>query len=166
MLKVRMIVRIACLLALAAVLFTPPPALAKKERNFEARRIEYNINSSPRVSFNKFKSRISVLERGNVKVVTLRNFVSKKSKPDVTIKIALSAGSVGSQIFNSEGKLIQEYATGEYVNKNLYVFRQSFDKSKTVGSWFISDDRLMSDFSMRDKNGVLLFKETVIYSVK
>ncbi len=166
MLKVRMIVRITAIVAVAAVLLPPPSALAQKERSFEARRIEYNVNASPRMSFKKFKSRISVQERGGVKVVTLKNFVSKKSKPDVTIKIALSSGTVASQIFNSEGKIIMEYPKGEYVNKNLYVFRRSLDKRETVGSWFISDDYLMSDFSMRDQNGFLLFKETVIYNLK
>lgn len=149
---------------LAAVLAVQPARA--DEKKFEATAFEYNVNNSPQITTKKFVSRISIFEQQVVKIVEIKNFISQKSSPDVVVKIAASSDSVASIIYNEKMEVIAEYPRGTQVNSNLAVFKGGDAKRRLSGSWYIDPDYLMSDFSIMDEAGTLLYKETVIYTSK
>lgn len=148
----------------AAILFAP--AAYAGERAFDATSIEYNINASPQIHSRKFSCKLDYFQEGIVKIVQIKNFINKKSDPDVIVKIVSSNDSAASILYNSKMEVITEYPRGQFVNENLFTFTGGDDKRKIAGSWFVDPDYLMSDFTMRDERGALLYKETVIYTAK
>lgn len=142
------------------------PAVHAGERVFEATSFEYNINASPQISSRKFKCTVDYFQEGFVKVVQIKNYLSKKSDPDVIVKIVSSNNSAASMLYNSKMEVMTEYPRGIFVNENLFTFTGGDDNRKITGSWFTDPEYLMSDFAMRDAKGTLLYKETVIYTPK
>ena len=156
-----LLVAIAIVIAMAA-----PPSYGAKGRSFNAVSYQYNTTISPMVSHRKFKSRITFTNRGGVKVIEIKNYVTKKSKPDARVTIAISGKDVGSAIYNNKDQLIAEYGKGLRVGNSLYIFRQKEGENSIVASWFVDDNYIMSDYTITDNQGMLLYKETVIYSAK
>lgn len=158
--------RRVALFLLAGVLLAHTPAFGAKAREFSAVVMEYNVNANPSVSSKKFKSRVSVFEQDAVKIIEIKNFIRKKRKPDAIVKIVRSGADVASAVYNSKMEVVAEYPSGKIVSKNLYTFSQPNSKRTIRASWFIGEDYLMSDSYMTDENGVLLYKETVIYRAR
>lgn len=154
------------LLGLAMAALVAPAADAADERKFDATALEYNINNSPQITGKKFTSKVTVFEQGMVRVVEIKNFISGKSAPDVLVKIASSSDSVGSVIYNDKMEVIAEYPRGVYVNSNLSTFKGGDDKRRLSGSWYTGADQMLSDFMITDETGTVLYKETVIYTLK
>lgn len=154
------------MMLLLAGLFFSTPAVYAAERAFEATSFEYNVNASPQISSRKFRCTVDYFQEGFVKVVQIKNFISKKSDPDVIVKIVSSNDSAASMLYNGKMEIMTEYPRGRFVNENLFTFTGGDDNRKITGSWFTDPDYLMSDFVMRDVKGVLLYKETVIYTAK
>lgn len=132
-------------------------------REFKAVSYQYNVNASPRISSRKFKSRISISKVGGVKVIEIRNYPSRKPKPDAKITIAVSGADVGSAIYNAQNELIAEFGSGKIVNNNFYSFKQKNETQSVTANWFVEDNFIMSEYTLTDKNNTLLYKETVIY---
>jgi len=152
-----------------ALLFTAPAVKAVSAgewRNFNAEAVEYRLSRQPELTTKKFKSMVMTFNAGEVKVVEVKNFITNKIKHDVLIKIAISYGSVGSMVYDRNGNLIAEYGGGKPVSESRYSFQQKQGENTVFGDWFINDDTLMSDFEIKDKNGLLVYKETVIYTAK
>ncbi len=147
-------------------LFLAAPAVNAGERAFDAISFEYNINASPQISSRKFGCKVDYFQEGFVKIVQIKNFINKKSDPDIIVKIVSSNDSAASMLYNSKMEIVSEYPRGKFVNENLFTFTGGDTNRQITGSWFTDPDYLMSDFSMRDGNGVLLYKETVIYTPK
>ncbi len=141
-------------------------AVADEWRNFSAVVIEYTPGKATELKRSSFKSKVSVFEQGAVKVIQIKNFISGKRKHDALIKIAISSNSMGSIIYDSQNKPIAEYGNGKIVSDTHYMFEQELKDGVTVGRWFIEEDYIMSDISYMDKEGNLLYKETVIYIAK
>lgn len=156
-------------ISVATIIFlavTPLPSYASKERAFNAVSYQYNVRGSPQVTYRKFKSRISITDRGIVKVIEIKNYISRKSTPDARVTIAISGSDVGSAVYNDKNELLADFGKGIKINNNLYTFSHK-DGEKTVSAlWFVDDDSIMSDYTISDKDNNLLFKETVIYSAK
>lgn len=133
---------------------------------FEATAYEYNINASPQVKSRKFGCSVKKFEEGVVRVIEIRNFISQKAEPDVTVKIVTSNDTAASIIYNAKMEKIAEYPRGQYVNENLMLFTGGDGQRKITGKWFTDSNCLMSDFTISDEKGVLLYKETVIYTAK
>lgn len=152
-------------LFLAGFLLSATGAYAE-ERAFEATSFEYNINASPQISSRKFKCTVDYFREGFVKIIQIKNFISKKSDPDVIVKIVSSNNSAASMLYNGKMEIMTEYPRGTFVNENLFTFTGGDDNRRITGSWFTDPDYMMSDFAMRDGKGVLLYKETVIYTPK
>lgn len=150
----------------AGLLLAHAPAFGAKARDFGAVAMEYNVNANPQIISKKFKSRVSVFEQDAVKVIEIKNFTSKKRKPDVVVKIVRSGIDVASALYNGKMEALAEYPNGKIVNKNLYTFIKTNGKRTIRASWFISKDYMMSDSYMTDENDRLLYKETVIYRAK
>ena len=136
---------------------------AKGLREFKAVSYQYNVNASPRISTRKFKSRISISKVGSVKVIEIKNYQSRKSKPDARITIAVTGTDVGSAIYNDQNELIAEFGSGKIVNNNFYSFKQKNESQSVTANWFVEQDFIMSDYTLTDKNNTILYKETVIY---
>jgi hypothetical protein len=154
---------------LIALLLTVPAVKAVSAgewRDFNAEAIEYRLNRQPELTMKKFKSMVMSFNAGEVKVVQVKNFITNKKKHDVLIKIAISYGSVGSVVYDSNNNLIAEYGGGKPVSESRYSFQKKNGENTVFGDWFISDDYLVSDFEIKDKNGLLMYKETVIYTAK
>ena len=132
-------------------------------REFKAVSYQYNVNASPRISSRKFKSRISISKVGIVKVIEIKNYPSRKQKPDARVTIAVSGTDVGSAIYNDQNELIAEFGSGKKVNNNFYSFTQKNDNQFVTANWFVEQDFIMSEYTLKDKNNTLLYKETVIY---
>lgn len=145
---------------------TTPERTPDYERDFKATAYEYNINASPQINSRIFRSRIRIMEQGQVKVLTIKNFVKNKGKPDSTVKVAISLTSAGSVIYNDKMQVVAEYPKGKIINENLLVFEQKSGVRNIIGRWFIDDDFMMSDFTMTGENGLVLLKEVVIYRAK
>ena len=162
------IVSLRQLALLAAVILAvaAPPSYAAKERSFNAVSYQYNATTSPQISYRKFKSRITISDSGAVKVIEIKNYVTKKSKPDARVTIAVSGIDVGSAIYNDKNELIAEYGKGKRVGNSQYVFRQKDGEHFIVASWFVDDDYIMSDYTVSDSDDIIIYKETVIYSAK
>ncbi len=156
--------RIATLLFAAFILSTA--AAYAGERAFDADSFEYNVNASPQIHSRRFTCKVDYFQDGFVKVVQIKNFINKKSDPDVIVKIVSSNNNVASMLYNSKMELVTEYPRGKFVNENLFTFAGGDANRQITGSWFIDPDYLMSDFSMRDASGALLYKETVVYTAK
>lgn len=154
------------MLLLLAGLFFSTPAVYAGERAFEATSFEYNVNASPQINSRKFRCTVDYFQEGFVKVVQIKNFMGKKSDPDVIVKIVSSNDSAASMLYNGKMEIMTEYPRGIFVNENLFTFTGGDDNRKITGSWFTDPDYLMSDFAMHDGKGVLLYKETVIYTPK
>ena len=152
-------------LLLVTLLLCAPAAYAG-ERAFEATSFEYNVNASPQISSRKFGCKVDYFKEGFVKIVQIKNFINKKSDPDVIVKIVSSNDSAASMLYNSKMEIVTEYPRGKFVNENLFTFTGGDNNRQIAGSWFTDPDFLMSDFTMRDDKGVLLYKETVIYTAK
>ncbi len=154
---------------LLAVLFAGvavKAASAGEWRDFTADSVEYRLSRQPELTMKKFKSKVMVFNRGEVKVVQIKNYITDKKKHDVLIKIAISYGSVGSMVYDRNNNLVAEYGRGKPVSESRYSFEQKQGENTVFGDWFVSDDDLMSNFEIKDKNGLLLYKETVIYMAK
>ena len=142
------------------------PSHAGTWKKFEAVGVEYNVNSDPQIKGSRFKSRVGLFSDGAVRVVQIDNFISGKRKPDIHIKVAISSNSAGSIIYNSDMNPIAEYSGGKNISENLITFSQETEGRTLRGEWFIEDDYLMSDFSLVNSEGILLYRETVIYRAK
>jgi len=154
---------------LFALLLTAPALKAVSAgewRDFNAEAVEYRLNRQPELTVKKFKSMVVFFNAGEVKVIQVKNFITNKKKHDVLIKIAISYGAVGSVVYDSSNNLIAEYGGGKPVSESRYSFQRKDGENTVFGDWFISDDDLMSDFEIKDKNGLLMYKETVIYTAK
>ncbi len=136
------------------------------ERAFDAASFEYNVNASPQINSRKFSCRVDYFQEGFVKVIQIKNFINKKSDPDVIVKIVSTNNSAASMLYNGKMEIVTEYPRGKFVNENLFTFTGGDANRQITGSWFVDPDYLMSDFAMRDANGVLLYKETVVYTAK
>lgn len=148
------------------LLATHPPVFAEKWVEFEAVRFEYNLNAVPEVSQISFKSYVYIFNQGAVKVVQIKNFIKSKSKHDALIKIAISSSSAGIIVYDGEDNTIAEYGKAVIASNNLYTFDEKSGDNQVSGSWFIENDYMMSDFTLRSPKGILLYKETVIYTAK
>lgn len=151
---------------LLAALILPVPTVYAGERAYDALSFEYNINSSPQIHSRKFACKVDYFQEGFVKIIQIKNFINKKSDPDVIVKIVSSNNSVATMLYNGKMEIVTEYPRGQFVNENLFTFTGGDTNRQITGSWFTDPDYLMSDFAMRDANGVLLYKETVIYTPK
>ncbi|MFQ5432681.1 MAG: hypothetical protein ACE5EN_09260 [Nitrospinota bacterium] len=157
----RLIVPAAVIIAAMA-----PPSHGAKARHFNAILYQYNATTSPQVSYRKFKSRITISDSGSVSVIEIKNYISRKSKPDARVTIAVSGNDAGAAIYNGKNELLAEYGTGKKAGDSLYVFRQKNGERSTVALWFVDDNYIMSDVTISDSDNSLLFKETVIYSAR
>lgn len=154
-------------LAAAVIVATmAAPSYGAKERSFNAVSYQYNATTSPQVSYRKFKSRVTITDRGAVKVIEIKNYLSRKSKPDARVTIAISGNDVGSAIYNNKNELLAEYGNGKRVGDSLYVFKQKNGENSIVALWFVDDNYIMSDYTITDSDDTLLYKETVIYTAK
>jgi len=161
MLGIKLLLLSALLSAVAA-----QTASAGEWRDFTADSVEYRLGRQPELTMNKFKSRVMVFDQGEVKVIQIKNYITDKKKHDVLIKIAISYGSVGSMVYDKDNNLVAEYGRGKPVSESRYSFQQKSGENTVFGDWFVSGDDLMSNFEIKDKNGLLLYKETVIYMAK
>ncbi len=153
--------------ALAALLLVSHLGVALAgERPFQATAFEYNVNASPQISSRTFNCKINFFVEGIVKVIEIKSFLSKRSDPDVIVKVVSSNDTAASMIYNKDMEPIASYPRGQYVNDNLMLFTGGDEKRQVTGSWYTDPDYLMSDFAIRDANGALLYKETVIYTAK
>jgi len=148
------------------VAMSAAPSYGAGPREFSAISYQYNTNSSPQVSYRNFKSRIIFTDSGSVKVIEIKNYVSKKSKPDARVTIAISGNDVGSAIYNDKNELLAEFGKGKKESDSLYVFRQKDAERSIMASWFVDENYIMSDYTISGKDDALLYKETVIYSAK
>lgn len=165
--KNRIIVyRLISAAAIILAALTSVPSYAAKERSFNAVSYQYNATASPNVSYRKFKSRVTFTNSGGMKIIEIKNYVTKKSKPDARITIAVSGSDVGSAIYNNKNELIAEFGSGTRAGDNLYIFRQKEGERSIVASWFVDENYIMSDYAISSSDDVLLYKETVIYSAK
>ncbi|GMT41595.1 MAG: hypothetical protein IEMM0002_0006 [bacterium] len=142
---------------------SPGADASRKNRVFEATAYEYNVKATPPVRLRRFRSLVSVFSQDQVVVIEIKNFVRKKAAPDVTVKIVRTGVDVASVVVNDKMQTVAEYTRGTMVNSNLYKFTKSSGKRTITGRWFIETDYMMSDFTLIDQNGALLYKETVIY---
>jgi len=156
------------LLLAAAVIIaaTAAPSPAARARDFSAVSYQYNATTSPQASYRKFKSRVTFTDKGRVKVIEIKNYVSNKSKPDARVTIAISGLDVGAAIYNSKNELLAEYGKGKKEGESLYVFRRKDGERSVVALWFVDDNYIMSDYTISSSDNELLYKETVIYSAK
>ena len=165
--KNRIVILNRLLMATAVIIAMAPPAsYGAKERSFNAVSYLYNASTSPQVSYHKFKSRVTFSDSGSVKVIEIKNYVTKKSKPDARVTIAISGPDVGSAIYNSKNELLAEFGKGKRVGDSLYIFKQKEGENSIVALWFVDDNYIMSDYAISDGSDNLLYKETVIYSAK
>ncbi|MBI3793796.1 MAG: hypothetical protein HY280_03580 [Nitrospinae bacterium] len=142
------------------------PAFAGSERDFEATAFQYDAAAADHVTTKKFESRIKIAEQGAVRIITISSYITGKSDPDVIIRVVSSSTSAANMIYNGKMDLIAEYPTGEILNQYLLSFKGGDDKRIVAGKWYMDVDNLMSDFSVSDPNGVLVYKETVVYRAK
>lgn len=138
-------------------------AFAEKERIFDATAFEYNVAAKSAITSKTFTSHVTVFEQGSIKIVQLKNFINNKNNHDVLLKIVISGNSVGSIVYNSKMEIIAEYSKGKIENEYLYLFSAKNKKNTIKGSWYIEDDFIMSDFSIVNESGAIIYKETVIY---
>ena len=142
------------------------PAFAAGERDFTATAFQYDTGlQNPMVS-KRFDCRIKTFEQGSVRKTTISSFVSGKPTPDVTIDIISSNNSVANIIYNSKMEPVAQYPRGEALGPNLFLFKGGDEKRKEEGRWYMDQDYLMSDFSIADAKGAIIYKETVIYQAK
>ena len=159
-----LVVAAAVLLSACATGGAGQSGKGKGLREFRAVSYQYNVNASPRISLRKFKSRVSISKVGSVKVIEIRNYPSRKPKPDAKITIAVSGTDVGSAIYNDQNELIAEFGSGKIVNNNFYSFKQKNESQFVTANWFVEDNFIMSEYTLTDKNNTVLYKETVIYT--
>ena len=157
----RLLMATAMLIAMAA-----PASYASKERSFNAVSYQYNVTTSPQVSYRKFKSRVTINNNRGIRVIEIKNYVSKKSKPDGRITIAISGNDVGSAIYNNKNELVAEFGRGKRAGDSLYIFKQKEGENTIVASWFVDEDYIMSDYTITNSGDMLVYKETIIYSAK
>jgi len=141
-------------------------AVAEEWRNYKAVSVIYVNNAPSKIKNSTFKSKISIFTDGAFRIIQIKNYLKPGSKYDSLIKISDNGTDVGSLIYNSNNKVIAEYSGGKIWDKNYYSFSKKIKEGLIHADWFIGKNSMMSDFSMQDKSGRLLYKETVVYSAR
>ncbi|MBI3582289.1 MAG: hypothetical protein HY098_09505 [Nitrospinae bacterium] len=146
--------------------FQAGPAGAGNDRDFTAASFQFDAGAQNPVVSKKFDCKIKTVEQGPVRVITISSFISAKSAPDVIIRVISSESSVANIIYNSKMEVVAEYPKGDLIGPNVFLFKGGDEKRKVEGRWYLDQDYMMSDFSVSDPKGAIIYKETVIYQAK
>jgi hypothetical protein len=146
--------------------FQAGPARAGNERDFTAAAFQFDTSLQNPVVSKKFDCRIKTAEKGPVRIITISSFVSGKSSPDLTIKVMTNNNSAANIVYNSKMEVIAEYPKGDILNSNVLLFKTGDEKRKVEGRWYLDQDYMMSDFTVSEPKGAIIYKETVIYQAK
>ncbi len=141
-------------------------ARAGNEKDFTAFSFQYDTSLQNPVVSKRFDCKIKTAEQGPVRIITISSFVSGKSAPDVIIRVISSENSVANIIYNSKMEVVAQYPKGDMIGPNVFLFKGGDEKRKVEGRWYLDLDYMMSDFSISDPKGAILYKETVIYQAK